>query len=236
MRKAPQAPPPGFSVSTNNCTDKVALTWNFVSGTDSLEIFRDDASVGLVAGNVTSFNDPVPDSDTGFSYTIRARNNCGWGDQSEPLIGVSPGLPKGSANLTAVVVPGSGISLSWEPVLNVTGYKIERSQLGGGGSTFFEVGSGTTTYLDESLVACQTYEYRVRSVNNCSPNGVPSDTVRTASLVPDLLTTFAPNALVASKGFYPNRVEISWTPQNNGSVINAYKIYRKQLGSDEDSL
>lgn len=236
MRKAPQAPPPGFAVSTSSCTDEVALNWQFINGTDSIEIFRDGVSVGLIAGNQTSFSDPVPESDTGFSYTIRAKNNCGWGEQSAALIGASPGLPIGSANLTATVIPGSGISLNWEPVNNVSGYKIERTQLGGGGATVFEVDNSTTTYLDESLVACQTYEYRVRSVNSCSSNGVASDTVRTASLIPNLLTTFAEDALTGSKGYFPNRVEVSWSTQNNGNQINAYKIYRKQLGSDEDSL
>ncbi|NEN24299.1 hypothetical protein G3O08_12370 [Cryomorpha ignava] len=236
MRKAPQPPPPGFSVSTTNCTDNVSLTWNFVNGTDSLEIFRDGASVGAVAGSVTNFSDPVPDSDTGFNYTIRAKNNCGWGPFSQELEGVSPGLPIGSANVLLEILPGEGIQIDWEPVIGVDSYRVERTQVGGGGGTFFEVDNDLTTFMDGSILACQTYEYRVRSVNGCAPNGVPSDSTRFGNLVPDLSNTFNPNALSGSKGFFSNRVEVSWTVANNNNILNGFKIYRKQLGSDEDSV
>ncbi|MEZ4953745.1 MAG: LamG-like jellyroll fold domain-containing protein [Saprospiraceae bacterium] len=228
--------PNSFVASNNNCNQTVLLTWGFVAGVDNYQIFRDGNLIETLSGTITSYTDMVPARGVNYSYTLQAANSCGISNPAGPINGISPAEPNKPADVNASIVPGVGVQISWPDVNNETGYKVERSQLGGGGASYFNVGQNVTSYLDESLIQCQTYEYRVFAINDCSPLGVLSDSVAKIRLVPDLSTVFEPNtSLLASKGFFPNRVEMNWTVQNNLNFLNGFKIYRKPLGSSQDS-
>lgn len=222
--------------SFDDCENEVNLSWNFVNDLDAIEVWRDGAYQALIGGNTASYTDVVPVRGQIYSYTLRASNECGWGEFTVPFEGASPADPDPVADVFATVVPGVGIQIDWLDIDLETGYQIERNLLGGGGATFFEIDPDVTTYLDESIVECQTYEYRVLSINNCKPNGVPSDSLRRARLTPDLSNTFDDGSLLGSKGYYSNRVELNWTVENNANFLSGYNIYRKPLISEDDSI
>ncbi|MBV6439901.1 MAG: hypothetical protein EPGJADBJ_01556 [Saprospiraceae bacterium] len=233
--KALPTAPSSFTATSANCDQSVTLTWDFVSGLTSYTIYRNGTQIATPGPNVTTYTDNVPAKGVTYNYTLVANNSCGAGP-SAATTGLAAPDPDKPDDVNATVVPGVGVSISWPDVDNETGYKIERSLLGGGGSSFFQVSANTTSYLDNSLVQCQIYEYRVSAFNACKPLGIVSDSVARIQLIPDLSNAFHPNtSLNASKGYFSNRVEISWTLQNPSNFINAYKIYRKPLGSPEDS-
>ena len=229
-------PPNSFTASNNNCNQTVLLTWGFVNGVDNYLLYRDGDLVETLSGNITNYTDMVPSRGVNYNYTLKAQNTCGISNQAGPIIGISPAEPDKPADVNSSISPGVGVTITWPDVANETSYKIERSLLGGGGSSFFDVAANVTSYLDKSLIQCQTYEYRVFAINDCKPLGVQSDSLARVRLAPDLSTVFVPaTSLIASKGYFSNRVEISWSVQNSANFINSYKIYRKELGSNQDS-
>lgn len=230
------AAPNSFMASTTNCNSTVNLIWGFTNGINQYVLYRNGMEIATIAGNIINYTDMVPARGVNYSYTITGRNECGTSPAAGPINGISPSDPAKPADVNAEVLPGVGVLITWPDVNGENFYKIERNLLGGGGASFFEVGANITSYLDQSLIPCQTYEYRVSAVNDCRPFGVVSDSVARVRLVPDLSNAFNPNtSLIASKGFFSNRVELSWSHQVGSNLINAYKIYRKQLGSLEDS-
>lgn len=237
IKTSPDAPV-NVQASQDDCNGIVFLEWNFQSGLDSLEVYRDGQRVGQLLGNTANFTNDDEDLVRGvfYNYTIRSKNNCGWGELSDPVAGVSPADPEKSPDLTVSEVSGVGIQLDWIDVDLETGYRIERNLLGGGGATFIDVPADVTSYVDESILICQTYQYRIITVNDCKPEGIAADTVRQIILTPNLDNTFSENALNGSKGFFSNRVELTWSVQNNSNFLNGYKIYRRTLGSAQDSI
>ncbi len=235
-RKDVPEPPTNVQASTTDCNSQVHLQWNFVSEIDSLEIYRDGVAVGKITGNNATFTDNVPQRGVLYNYTLNAKNECGWGEQSEGVAGISPDDPEKSPNLIVSEIPGVGIQLNWVDVDLETGYQVERNLLGGGGATFFDVDQDMTEYIDESVIICQTYEYRIISINDCKPEGVAADSVRQIILTPDLSNSFNETSLSGSKGYHSNRVQLDWSVENNANFLNGFKIYRKQLDSAEDSV
>lgn len=237
-RKTVPAYPPNFSASDDKCDGTILMTWDWNEASPlNFRINRNGVAITPdLGGNLRSYIDGNRVRGTVYSYTIQARNDCGWGPASPIETGVSPqGAPK-PTDLNASIIPGIGIRLTWPSPGVVTKYRIERSQVGGGGSSFFDISKDSLGYTDNSLIQCQTYEYRLRSFNDCSPDGVQCDSIPRIKLVPNLSNTFSPaTSLQASKGYFSNRVELAWTVNNNTNFINGFKIYRKRLGSSEDS-
>ena len=238
--------PISFEASDGNCDQTVDLSWDFSLGAgiatpENFRIYRDGFILSSsIDGNSRSFKDEdVPTRGDPYTYTIQARNVCGW-SQSNVFaedVGISPADPTPPTDVVAQTVPGSGIRITWPSAPLVTEYKIERNLLGGGGSTFLgPLDADETTYLDTSIVSCQTYEYRVIAINDCKLDGVPTAVTSRARLVPDLSNTFSDKALIASKGYHSNRVELTWSLANNQNLINAFKIYRRELGSPDTAL
>lgn len=241
----PEAPI-SFEASDGNCDQTVDLSWDFsleggVATPENFRIERNGLTItSSIDGNSRSFKDEeVPTRGDNYTYKIWARNVCGWSSNTAQDQGGSPADPTPPADVSTATEPGVGIRITWPLAdqVTVTEYKIERNLLGGGGSTFLgPIDANETTYLDESVVACQTYEYRVIAINDCKEDGVPTEVASSARLVPDLSNTFDDKALIATKGFHSDRVELIWTIDNNLNFINAFKIYRRELGSPDEAL
>ena len=242
-KKAVPGFPPNLVASNGNCDGTIDLTWDWNAiSPDNFRFKRGNTYLTPISGNLRSFKDDDPSLVRGqsYSYAIEAKNNCGWSPTSPSVTGVSPIDPSkpSSAGFMATTNQVNGtVTLTWTATAGATGYEIERSLLGGGGSSFFPIsGANTLTYVDNSLKACETYEYRLRSTNNCVPNGILCDNFHTVQLEPILNNVFDPaTSLIVSKGFFPNRVEVSWSELNPSNFINYYKIFRKVLGSVDDS-
>jgi len=145
-------------------------------------------------------------------------------------------------NLNISSVFGNGQVVEATTIVNIvvnpnSGYFLERSLIGGAGTTTIEVdGGNTTTYLDEDVNQCISYQYKIKAKNECDQVTPFLDSTTVTRLEPDLSSTFAEEALLGSKGYYPNRVELNWSVDVNETFLTGYKVYRKIAGSDEDSV
>ncbi len=241
--------PNSLVASTANCDGTIDLSWAFGLGVENYEIYN--AAYSLLTtldGNITNYTIENVPANQNLTYRIRAKNECNrysaYGSVTGSTI-ADPAPPTGL--VLALGTDGESVEVSWDLVPYASAYRIERTLLGGGGSFFFDINPSNagaappTEYVDTSILPCQTYEYRIRAVNECSPNGIVGGQVETIQLVPELNNTFntaflgASESLVGSKGFYPNRVELTWAVENNTNFINGFKIYRRQLGDPNDS-
>ncbi len=235
-RKSVPDVPANLLATDDNCESEIYLTWEWNAlSPENFRIRRNNQILTTVAGNLRSYTDEGVNRGVNYNYVIEAKNDCGWSAWSPSISGISPVDPDKPADVNSMVIDGVGVEISWPSTSNTTAYQIERSQLGGGGSSFFDIDNSNLFYLDSSLVQCQTYEYRLRSFNDCKPDGVLSDSIVVTKLTPDLSTTFLSNNLLSSKGFFPNRVELNWTVDNNQNFLNGFQVFRKVLGSDQDS-
>ena len=48
--------------------------------------------------------------------------------------------------------------------------------------------------------------------------------------------TFTPNTFKVSKGYYSDKILLRWKPNANQEIITGYEVYRKEVGSSEDSV
>jgi chitodextrinase len=121
-------------------------------------------------------------------------------------VGGTPPVPSPPTNLTANVVSGTEVDLTWGPstdTAGVTGYRVERCQ-GAGCSNFVQIAAPTaTSYNDTGVASATSYTYRVRGIDTNATLGPFSDPVtaftgllvspRQASLTPGQTQQFTPS-------------------------------------------
>ena len=117
----------------------------------------DEASANTVTGS----------AGTAISGTA---TGTGWGwVAGSPFNAVPPAPPAAPTALAATPVSHAQMQLSWtDNANNETGFEIERSTTGSGGTftPLATVGSNVTSYYDSNLQPYAEYCYRVRAVNS----------------------------------------------------------------------
>ena len=239
------AVPVSPSATNDNCTGTVEVTWQYnETSPNNFIISRSTSSTGTysnldtVAGTERLFVDNNATRGQTYYYRITSVSDCGvHSGGAASISGISPSDPAAATNLVDSLVPtGDTVLLSWlDNANNETKYQIVR-QDNEGNTVYFDADVNTTTFEDNTLIACRSYTYKVKVFNSCVQNGILSVGAQTDTIPPpNLNTTFSGNKkLEASKGYFSKRVELSWT-NNNGLNIDLFKIYRKQLGNNADS-
>lgn len=236
--------PTNFSASNDLCNGKVELRWdyNYSNPQDfllsrSLTIAGTYTTLATIIANDRYYSDNTGRGTT-YYYKLVARNACNSESGIGQANGFSPVDPPAATNLNMVV---DGINnqliLNWsDNSTNETKFQVER-QDDLGNTVFFDVNPNTTSYTDNGVAACRSYKYYVKVFSDCVLSGLRSSTFVTGILPPpNLNTTFdATKKLTASKGYFGNRVELSWS-NNNGINVDLFKIYRKELNSVNDSV
>lgn len=244
--KPSPAAPNNFVATSNLCNSSIQLTWdyNYINPKDflikkSLSLNGTYTTIATVSANDRSYLD-----NTGITrgvqyyYIITSRNSCDYESGNIRVNGTSPVDPAIATNL--VLTPdilNNQFVLNWtDNANNETKYQVERRD-DQSNSVFFDLNINSTSFTDDNVSACKAYRYYVKVFSGCVPSGMASAPTATASLpVPNLNTTFtSAKKLVGSKGYFGNRVELSWS-NNNTVNIDLFKIYRKDLGSTADSV
>jgi hypothetical protein len=236
----PPAQPSPFSASNNKCDGSVELSWGQPNGTSvSTYSLITAPFTSSVTSSLRSYiwNTNVV---RGTTYTIKlvAKNTCGYPSDTASISGISPADPAMATSVTAVSNTLTGtIDLTWQDnANNETKYQIVRTD-DAGNTILTDVNPNQTSYSDASAAACRLYTYKIRVFNDCVLSGIVSTSQATVTLPPpNLGNTFtSTKKLTASKGYFGNRVELSWS-NNNAVNIDVFKIYRKQLGTALDSV
>ncbi|MBC7694832.1 MAG: T9SS type A sorting domain-containing protein [Burkholderiales bacterium] len=242
----PSPPSPNNFIATDDrCDGSIALTWDYnYSNPQDFVIKRGLTLNGAfttyttIGANDRYFLDNSAARGTTYYYIVTSRNNCFNESGNIKTDGLSPSDPAVASAVNAIAdIPNNEIDVTWtDNATNETKYQIERRD-DQGNSVIFDLNINATSYTDNNVSACKAYKYYVKVFSGCVLSGISTAATPTVSLpTPNLNTTFtSTKKLVCSKGYFGNRVELSWS-NNNGINIDMFRIYRKQLGTLLDSV
>lgn len=245
--------PEAITASTNSCDGAITLSWQQWADSDTPTGFRverklpDIGSVfeqldTLISAQATSYVDSISSVYEGLDiqYRIRTENECGQTEVSG-LSTVTGNIIKPletPANVTASVITSGDsrfIRLRWDDKsTSENKFLITRQFKEGGGLVTYEVDANVVSFDDKNISVCQPYRYEVSAVNDCATDGVSDpDEAVTIVLEADLSEVIQPGALVASRGYFKDRVTLNWTVGGESGSIDRYKLFSRPLGSDQ---
>jgi fibronectin type 3 domain-containing protein len=217
--------PSGLTAVTTS-PSAIALSWVDNSANETgFKIERKAGSgafsfIGQVSADTTAFPDAGLNSDTFYTYRVRATNSAGDSTNSAEAGTATP--PTTPSALSAVAFGPGQIKLTWSDTSSSeTGFKLER-KTGGNFVPLAVVSAGAITYTDTGLVPHSTYLYRVRSTNG-GGDSAPSNESSGLTL-PAAPSQLAVAAISASQ------LELTWTDNNPSPP--AVKIERSVDGSN----
>ncbi len=177
-------------------------------------------------------------------YRVRAISSAGSGAYSNIVVATTFADPDMPTGLMANAQSGTQINLSWTAPSNtggqdITGYKIEGSQLGDctddaadlAWATLAASNSGTT-YAHMGLMAGQNWKYQVSAITDTGTS--------TASICASATTMAKPGMpmelTATAKEDSPSRIDLEWmAPQVDGAddpSVTGYKIEYSMTGAD----
>lgn len=208
----------------------IRVTWNDNSALElGFKIERknpgsnDWLEIALVGAGVTSYADTGLTPNKSYSYRIKAFNNTGTSNYSNPTTSQTfDVIPANPLGLTANSDPGSPsvVQLSWYDVsTNETGFRIERTL--DSTSNWVQIAQVTTSaYRDSALLSGTTYFYRVRAFNNIGNSGYSNTafatTPETLPAPPDSLRATTVNSSV---------IQLNWADKSHNET--GFKLERK---------
>ena len=150
-----------------------------------------------------------------YEFRVRAVNDAGDGAESEPISATPTTVPSAPLNLEGVR-GNAEVTLSWDAP-DDGGSAIERYEYKVDSGEWVSTGGTTTTYTVTGLTNGDTYEFRVRAVNDAG-DGAESEPI---SATP----TTVPSAPLNLEGVRGNaEVTLSWdAPDDGGSAIERYE-------------
>lgn len=130
---------------------------------------------------------------------------------------VTPPTLQAPAGLAANLISGSQVDLRWADVSGATGFLVERQQNRGSWSTVGTTGAYVTTISDSTIVAGQTYNYRVSATNGALVSPPSAELALSVTAPP------APNGLTITASSISS-VRLTWS---SASGASNYTIERK---------
>ncbi len=230
------------SATTTNC-NQIKVTWTASVNPSVFEVYRSTSyngtysKVGETAGSLRDYTDTDPSDRTQtYYYQVKAKNTCGdlsgFSGKVSGKLNAYPSAPsnvRASNNVDKILVQWNDNSS------NERGFQIARTHISSGIVTNFTVNAGVTQYEDADVALCEEYKYEISALDPCYQTDTKGGNVTTI-LTPSLGGFFTSTGLEASKGYYPTKVELSWTPQLRESLIDSYKIYRAIQGTSDSVL
>ena len=219
----------GLTVSTASTT-KTTLNWNKVSRATGYKVYRYDAAsdswklLKTIEGNSTvSYSDSGLSASGEYQYKVRAYKTY----NEETIYGLYSDVTEGTtkpAKVTKLTVkPASSteMTLTWEEVPGVDGYKVYRYEKSSDSWKLLKTltDNTTLTYTDTKLSTATEYQYRVRgykTFHDATVFGLYSDA--TAGMTkPGKVTDLAGTS--TSK----KTVTLTWSKVSRAT---GYKVYR----------
>lgn len=223
------APPtlakPGRLRITARSSTRIDLAWADGAGETAYEVHRKTGAGGMWTGiggtstSTTTYADQTVVAGNTYFYRLVARNNALTSDPSDEVsIRLAP--PSVPTGLAANPFATSAILLSWQPVDNVTGYKIERSGSSVGPWTQIATAAAEAdAYLNTPVLGETFYYYRLIASNEFGDSS-PS------AVVSGLTPSQAPAATYLSAGTIDHdKIQLRW---GNVDFESAYVLEKFQ--------
>jgi glucose/arabinose dehydrogenase len=171
----PVAPGNLSSVVTANPT-VVTISWtdNAVNETDFIIQRRYTnwlwSDIGTAPANATRYVDSTAFAKVTYEYRVLARNAAGVSAWSAGVIVntdvTGPAAPAAPTSLTATPASSTRVNLTWvDNATTETGYRVDRRVAGGTWAQITSLAANTSAYADTTVLAGNTYEYRVYAFN-----------------------------------------------------------------------
>lgn len=162
------------------------LSWEEVDGATGYNVKRSEKPGGpyeTIASNIkaTFYTDINVTNGTTYHYIVTAVNDVGESENSNEVIltpSKSTTPPDSPFNLRGTPSNNS-VLLSWESVINATGYNVKRSIKPGGPYTTITSNIPGTTYTDTEVISGTTYYYVVTAVNEVAESEHSNEVVVT---------------------------------------------------------
>jgi len=244
--------PNNIQASLNRCDTTVRLSWGwsgsapegFIIGYKNLGQWY---SIDTVQGNVREFI--VDQSQVGYlepnefdSIRISTINECiirgNWGTNVGKWMD-DPDTPTNLAVIDTTIDDERVIYVTWDDnAINESRYVLKKTLFGGANSEYIILNENDSFYVDNNTAICNKYIYEIFAQNICTgenngqgiSNGEPVEKVLTFDLEETFLTD---ENFQGSKGYFPNYVQLEWSPANNSNLIELFKIHRRLLGSND---
>ena len=175
-----------------------------------------------LSGNIVDRDVPAK----GLAGAVGGSSGPGY---SFTFVVAAAGTPSSPTNLSATATSASSVALNWtDTASNESGFRVERASNGTGPfAARATLGSGVTSYSDNSVVEGLTYFYRVIAVNgqgDSGPSNIASATPSSGGSTPS-----APTQLSAHAGS-SSEINLAW--RDNSTTESGFKIERKDPGGN----
>ncbi|WP_261808006.1 fibronectin type III domain-containing protein [Paenibacillus sp. N3.4] len=205
----------------------VLLTWSEVYGSVSYAVYQRTASgtYGAAVATVTGLVYDIAGLTNGATYyfVVKAMNPSGISAASNEVSATpqvpSPGVPV----LQPAKAVNAQVSLTWNPVIGSTGYKIFKSTTSGAyGLEATTVSGSVYSYDVTGLTNGTTYYFVVKAIN---PGG-SSAASNEVSATPTARATVpgAPAGVTAAAGDGQATISFTLPMDNGGSAITRYEV------------
>lgn len=150
------------AVPNPGCVGKqYCVSWNSVSGATSYEISRDNSSwIDLGNSTLAYFRESISGD---HKYSVRAKNQCGYGDASSELTVTINPVPDASATIPSVSpnAPdfGEKYTITWDPVAGASSYVIYENNV--------KIDSGSSTSMEFIKNSHGAFRYEIEACNDC---------------------------------------------------------------------
>ena len=236
--RGPPLPPTGVDASDFEFCDKIRITWDSVSSdwaVTKYSLYRRGEfppTYELVDPNITTtfYEDPYTSIDGGefYSYKVKAHNDCGSSDYSEPDDGIY-GEPSEAANVTVSELWQycDKVTISWDGAPDAESYLIWRCtqwnpHYASLVEEIYDTGLSSYQYDDTACDAVTEYHYWVQAKNTCgisnfvhAENGSPIIGMTGRQAIPDTLAWTE-----ASNGEYPDKIHVRWGSRWNADCFD----------------
>jgi hypothetical protein len=195
----------------------------FVGTSNSLNVY------GLL-GQTAQTPSNLADTSGGVNFTQGGTANAGSNSSTVGGLPTSTILPETPSMLSATVVSGTQINLTWaNSGTNQTGFLIDRAT----DSAFTQnlvtqsADASAVSFVDSALTPGTTYYYRLRIVNAAGDSTISNTVSASTPQLPDAVS----NLQVTAVG--TQEVDLSWT--NNAANAAGIDVFRK-LGGNSPML
>jgi FtsP/CotA-like multicopper oxidase with cupredoxin domain len=179
------------------------------------------AQIAVVGANIVTYVDSTVLPGTTYTYRVAAVNAVGLSPYSNTAQVVVPGAPAAPTNLTAIILTAPvRVQLTWrDNATNETGFVIERSVNGGAFIVLATLAPrtnvGNVTYNDSTVLAGNSYTYRVAALNGTIQSAYSNIVTVTVSvpLAPSNLQAFP--VLISTTS---QRVALTWVDNSTNET------------------
>ncbi|MBO5302772.1 MAG: N-acetylmuramoyl-L-alanine amidase [Lachnospiraceae bacterium] len=207
---------------------KIRITWDEVEGADSYIVYRSTskkgkfkkiASVSLEKG--TSYQDKKLKMTKKYFYKVEAKMKGYKAVGTSGKSSTASGYPMHVTTITSVAANADNqLQINWNPVKNVTGYRLYRSTQEDANYTLLATvsGSSKSSYVDTTATAGTVYYYKIVLINSYKGNTIYGGYSTAAAGV--LLTAPKDVSVVSAA---ENQLDITWA-EVTGAL--GYTVYR----------